>query len=348
MPHTIFRSKRSASFILALGAVVFLLGFTSNGPFISGAKDYSQEIAKSSATTYLSLRLLNAAISFAEDVEVGGSVIAVNGSAQPFKVLEPIDDAVERLSAAIFIVGTVSGILTVVLPVLGGVTLVMIGASLVVLAGLDLTSLNFAGRNFLSNLFRGTARLGSLGFLIVFAFSISSWFADGVSNKAWGEYQLTLTDIAGQMPNLSHEDVSMSNAEQANEAEDYEGLIEPEVISPESEEPGLFGKTVNGLKATGRGAMDIANSAASDVKNLAGNTVEGIKEAAASATASYNKAKDILSVLSTRSDDLVLALMGVFAAFLFKTLVCPMLILIGLWKLAGNFEFMRKDGQLPT
>ncbi len=348
MANMIFGNRRAACTILAMGIVISLLGFTNNGPFIRGAKEYSQEIAKSSAATYLSLRLINAAISFAEEVEVGGSVIAVSGSAHPFKVLEPIDDAVERLSAAIFLVGTVSGIMTVVLPLLGGVALVMVGASLIVLAGLDLASLRFPGRYFVSNLFRGAARLGGLGFLIVIAFSISSWFADGVSNRAWGEYQRTLTKVADQMPSLSQEDLSMPAAEQTNEAEGYDELIEPNIVAPEAEETGLLESAMNRLRTARDGTMNIANSAASGVSNLVDGAVEAVKGTAASATASYNKANDIVEVLSTQSDDLVQALMGVFAAFLFKTIVCPILILAGLWKLAGSFEFMRRDSQMPA
>ena len=348
MTKSIFGKGRAAGILLALGLVIGLLGFTNNGPFIKGAKDYSQEIARSSAKAYLSLRLINAAISFAEEVEVGGSVIAVSGSAHPFKVLEPIDDAVERLSAAIFLVGAVSGVLAVVLPLLGSVALVLIGASLAVQAGLELSSLRFPGQNFLSNLFRGTARLGGLGFLIVIAFSISSWFADGVSNRAWGEYQRTLTNIAEKMPSLAPENVSMFDVEQENGLEDHADLVRPEVIDLEEEETGLFRKIGNGLKATSEGAANIASSAASGVADLTTGAVDSVKGAASSATASYNKAKNILTVLTAQSDDLVLALMGVFAAFLFKTVVCPMLTLIGLWKLAGSFEFMRRDEQTPT
>jgi len=345
MTNSTFGNRRVASIVLAVGIVIGLLGFTNNGPFIKGAKGYSQEIARSSATAYLSLRLINAAISFAEEVELGGSAMVLNGSAHPFKVLEPIDDAVERLSAAIFLVGAISGVLTVVLPMLGGVALVMIGASLAVL---ELSSLRFPGRNFLSNLLRGTARLGGLGFLIVIAFSISSWFADGVSNRAWGEYQRTLTNIAEQMPTLSPEDVPMPDAEQAIELEDHAELVEPEEMDLAEEETGFFRKVGNGLKATSEGAVNIASSAASGVSDLTTSAVDSVKGAASSATASYKKAKDILTVLTAESDNLVLALMGVFAAFLFKTVVCPILILIGLWKLTGNFEFMRRDGQTPT
>ena len=348
MTNSIFGKRRAAGILVVLGFVISLLGFTNNGPFIKGAKDYSQEIAKSSAKAYLSLRLINAAISFAEEVEVGGSVIAVSGSAHPFKVLEPIDDAVERLSAAIFLVGAISGVLAVVLPLLGGVALILIGASLAILAGLELSNLKFPGHNFLSNLFQGTARLGGLGFLIVIAFSISSWFADGVSDRAWGEYQRTLTNIAEQMPSLSPEDVSMLDAEHANGLEDQTEPVDPEVIDIKEEETGFIKKIGNGLKATSEGVANIASSAASGMSNLTTSAVNGVKGAASTATVSYNKAKNILTVLLAQSDDLVLALMGVFAAFLFKTVVCPMLILIGLWKLAGSLKLIGGDEQTPT
>jgi hypothetical protein len=348
MKNSIFGNRRAAVIILALGIATALLGFTNHGPFIKEAKGYSQEIAKSSASAYLSLRLINAAISFAEEVEVGGSIIAVSGSAQPFKVLEPIDDAVERLSAAIFLIGAVSGVLTVVLPVLGGFALVLIGVSLAALASLELSSLRFWGRNYLSNLFLGTARLGGLGFLVVIAFSISSWFADGVSNRAWGEYQFTLTSIAEQMPKISPEDESVQDAEQANEPEDHTGLVEPVDAYREEGETGVLRKIGAGLKATSDGALNIASSAASGVGNLTTSAVDGVKGAASSATASYSEAKKILTVLTSQSDELVLALMGVFAAFLFKTVVCPMLILTGLWKLSGSFELKRKDEKTNT
>lgn len=343
MTNTVFGKPRAASIVLTLGIMIGLLGLTNNGPFIKEAEGYSQKIAKSAATSYVSLRLINAAISFSEEVEVGGSVIAVNGSAHPFKVLEPIDDAVERLSAVIFLIGAVSGVLTVVLPVLGSIALVLIGASLAVLAGLEMSGLRFWGRSFLSNLSRGTARLGALGFLVVIAFSISSWFADGVSNRAWGEYQLTLKNIAEQMPQISPEEVTVLDAEQGNVLVVHTELVEPEVVDIEEGETGFFEAIGNGLKATGDGAVNIANSAASSVGELTTSAVYGVRGAASSATASYDKAKNILMVLTSQSDDLVLALMGVFAAFLFKTIVCPMIILIGLWKLTDSFEFMRRD-----
>jgi len=348
MSISIFSHRRAAYVVLAFGIVLGTMGLTYNGPFIKGAKEYTQEIAKSAATAYLSLRLINAAISFAEEVEVGGSIIAVNGSAQPFKVLEPIDDAVERLSTAIFVVGAVSGVLAVVLPVLGSATLVLIGGSLAILAALALSRLDFFGRTFLTNFSRGTARLGVLGFLIVVAFTISSWFADGVSNSAWGEYQRTLTSIAQQMPDLANAGLPEIDTHRESAPEEHTAIIEPEAIEGEKEDAGILGKIGNGLKTTGDGVVNITSAAVAGMGDLTTSAVDGVRGAASSATMSYNNAKNILRVLTAQSDELVLSLMGVFAAFLFKTVVCPMLILAGLWKLLGTYEVIRRDEQTPT
>lgn len=348
MTVSIFGRRTATSIVFVIGIIIGLLGFTNNGPFIKGAEDYTQEIAKSSAAAYLSLRLINAAISFAEEVEVGGSVIAVNGSAHPFKVLEPIDDAVERLSTAIFLVGAISGVLTVVLPILGGVALVLIGVSLTVLASLELSNLKFLGRSLILNFFYGIARLGGLGFVLVIAFSVSSWFADRVSDRAWGKYQLTLTKVSEQMPDLTPDDVTNFPREQPNEVEEYAELVEPDATDFTEAETGFSSWIGNALKTTGESALNIANSAASGAKDVATSAVDGVKGAVSSASAAYNKAENIVTVLIVESDDLVLALMGVFSAFIFKTAVCPVIILIGLCKVLEGFYFLRRDGSIST
>ena len=336
MTDTNFMTQRVATIVMVIGLVIAVLGWTNQGPFIKAAQGYSQDIATSSAGTYLSLRLINSAISFAEEVEVGGSIIAVSGSAHPFKVLEPIDDAVERLSSAIFLVGTFAGVMTVVLPVLGGATLVMIGGSLVLLAGISLAGLRFPGQSILSNLAEGTSRIGGLGFLIVVAFSISSVFADQVSNRAWGEYDLVLTRIADQMPSLSQEELAIPATDEVLDPDVQVVPAEPEASGPAQTETGFLGRAMESLLATGDEALDIASSTVSDVKGLATGAVDSVRGFASSTSAAYTKAESIVVTLSTESDDLVRALMGVFAAFLFKTIFFPVLILIGLWKMAGS------------
>lgn len=168
------------------------------------------------------------------------------------------------------------------------------------------------------------------------------------SVRAWGGYQITLNNIADQMPQLSYEDGLILDAEQSNEPEKLVELPKSSKMGIQEEEKGVFERIGNGIKATGEGAVNIASSAASGVNDFATSAVVSVTGAASSVTASYDKAKNILTVLTAQSDDLVLALMGVFAAFLFKTVVCPMLVLMGLWKVAGSFEFTRKDERALT
>lgn len=344
MPNPLFTGKRIARLVLATGLIIGLLGLTNNGPFIKGAKDYSQKIALNSATAYLSLRVINAALSFAEEVEVGGSVVAVSGSAHPFKVLEPLDDAVERLSAAVFLVGAISGVLSVVLPVMGGIALILIGASLTALAGLDLSDRRFPGQTLVSNLMKRIGRLGWTAFLVVMAFSISSMFAERISDRAWGEYQHTLTSIADQISRLSPEDIVVSETEQAVGSDDQADVIEREAdVHETEEETGFLSRVAEGFKNTGEGAANFARSTATGVVDMTTSAVDGVVDATTAASSSYNHAKEILKILTTESDELVMALMAIFAAFLFKTLVCPLLVLFGLRKLGGSIEIIARS-----
>ena len=213
--------RHIASLVLVFGILITFLGFSHNGPIVRAASEYSEDIAKSSAAAYVSLRVINAAISFAEEVEVGGSVIAVNGSAHPFKVLEPIDDAVERLSAVIFFVGAISGVLTVLLPMIGGVAFILIGLSLIASSLLELLNIEFPGRRLVDNILGNIARLGGFAFLLVLAFSTSSWFAEGVSDKAWGKYQLTLNGVADEVTLLTEDQASIGTSRDIDHKGEY-------------------------------------------------------------------------------------------------------------------------------
>ena len=79
----------------ALSIVAMLLiglFFVKENVILKSATEYTSDIAKDSAAVYLSLRGINAALSFVEEIEVNASVVVASGSVQPFKVLEPIDD----------------------------------------------------------------------------------------------------------------------------------------------------------------------------------------------------------------------------------------------------------------
>ncbi|QDI77175.1 MULTISPECIES: hypothetical protein [Leisingera] len=123
----------------ALGVVAGLL-FLLTGAFgLSGRSDWNplatvpeqtaETIAASAVTVYVSLRAINAALSTAQEIEVGASVVG-QASLQPLKVLEPVDDTVERVADAVFLVAAGAALAAVGLAPVVSIGFVVLGAAL--------------------------------------------------------------------------------------------------------------------------------------------------------------------------------------------------------------------------
>lgn len=110
--------------VVALGAALL-----RNNPLVTTAQDYAEEVAATAAATYVTLRTLNAFLSTAQEIEVGLSFIA-SGSAQPLKVLEPIDDTVERIAGLVFGVMVVTGVIAVALGPVSAIGLALMAVAL--------------------------------------------------------------------------------------------------------------------------------------------------------------------------------------------------------------------------
>ena len=95
------RRTQIAAMLLALVAFAAALGYASN-PVTQSAQDYARGVAAASGGLDLTLRSLNAFLSTAQEIEVSGKVV-VGGSAQPLKVLEPVDDTIERIADVVFL-----------------------------------------------------------------------------------------------------------------------------------------------------------------------------------------------------------------------------------------------------
>ena len=103
--------RRAAIIAVLLLSVLAALFFQRN-PLTGGAQRYATTVAASAGGVYLTLRSLNAFLSTAQEIEVGGTFV-VSGTAQPFKVLEPVDDTVERVAGLVFFVMVATGVLSV-------------------------------------------------------------------------------------------------------------------------------------------------------------------------------------------------------------------------------------------
>jgi hypothetical protein len=100
-----------AGYLLAAG-LAFLAGITQINPAVRWAESSVQQIAASMTGVYVSLRVINAALSAAQEIEVGASVGA-QATVQPLKVLEPVDDTVERVADVVFAVAVGAAVATV-------------------------------------------------------------------------------------------------------------------------------------------------------------------------------------------------------------------------------------------
>lgn len=105
----------------------------ADDPLTQTAQNYAADVATKAAGTYVLLRTLNAVLSTAQEVEVGVSFIA-SGNAQPLKVLEPLDDTIERIASLVFGVTVVTGVLAVALGPVSAVGLTMLALALLVAA----------------------------------------------------------------------------------------------------------------------------------------------------------------------------------------------------------------------
>ena len=165
--------------------VALLLSAVSWNPVTRLASAEARQTAAATLVIYAGLRTLNAFLSTAQEVEVGGSLV-VSGSVQPLKSLEPIDDTVERVAAVVLTISLVAGVAG-----LGFAPLAVLGFAFV-LAGLALWSRAppLAGRLMSSGLL--------IALVLPLAFLVSSVVGDGMTRSVWAENEAVLNRIAAE------------------------------------------------------------------------------------------------------------------------------------------------------
>ncbi|WP_121061490.1 hypothetical protein [Chachezhania antarctica] len=183
--------------ILAFAAVAFLamVSYRAN-PLNEGAKSYATAVAATSAGVYVTLRSINAFLSTAQEIEVSGGAVFVSGSAQPLKVLEPIDDTIERISAMVFGLMVATGVVAVGIGPISAVGFGMIVLSL----GIDLIRRVIGKVSDVTALERQLLRYGLLfGLGVPLAFVLTSQMADWMTADVWAEYDAVVQDITAEV-----------------------------------------------------------------------------------------------------------------------------------------------------
>lgn len=182
-----------------LGIVALAVGFLdlSRGgglnPALPPAVGAAEEIAVVTAGVYVSLRAINAALSAAQEVEIGAS-IGAQASLQPLKVLEPVDDTVERVADVVFTVAAGAALLVVGLEPVAAIGLVVLGVGLIGMGGAAMASnLSVTAASLRA------VRLGAaLGLVLPLVFAGGVWLGDRATAPQWDAAMAQLEEVTGE------------------------------------------------------------------------------------------------------------------------------------------------------
>ena len=183
--------------LAGLAAAIFLaLLFTGrDNPLTERAGAYATEVSAASAATYVTLRTLNAVLSTAQEIEVSGGFV-VGGSAQPLRVLEPVDDTVERIAGVVFALMIVTGVLAVAMGPVGGVGWAMVLLA-VVIWGIERLLRGRTGPTAFGR------RLTSYGLFLALAlplaFVITAELADRMTADVWERHTAVVDRITDEV-----------------------------------------------------------------------------------------------------------------------------------------------------
>ncbi|OAN84994.1 hypothetical protein A8B78_05685 [Jannaschia sp. EhC01] len=195
---------------LAVGLLDLSRGGGFN-PALPPAVEAAEEIAVVTAGVYVSLRAINAALSAAQEVEIGAS-IGAQASLQPLKVLEPVDDTVERVADVVFAVAAGAALVTVGLEPVAAIGLVVLGVGL-----LGMGAAAFFGGGSVAAASLRAVRLGAaLGLVLPLVFAGGVWLGERATAAQWDTAMAELDMVTGEARVL----IGAGEAELLEDAED--------------------------------------------------------------------------------------------------------------------------------
>ena len=185
-----------AAGVLALGVGLFDLSGRGAGvnPALPPAVSAAEDIALVTAGVYVSLRAINAALSAAQEVEIGAS-IGAQASLQPLKVLEPVDDTVERVADVVFAIAAGAALAVVGLEPVAAIGLVVLGAGLLGMGAAQ--ALGGSSSVYATSL--RAVRLGAaLGLVLPLGFALGVGLGESVTAPQWDAAMAQLDAVTGE------------------------------------------------------------------------------------------------------------------------------------------------------
>jgi len=187
-----------AGALLLVAGLLEVSGTARVNPLVAPAEAASEDIAESTAAVYISLRIINSALSVAQEIELGASVGAQIG-VQPLKVLEPVDDTVERVASVVFAIAAGAAIAWVGLGPVAGIGLVILGAGLLGRCGCE--SLPRAAP-FAPASRRAVALGAALGLVLPLVFAFGVAMGQWLTQPRWDDAMATLDAVTAEAATL--------------------------------------------------------------------------------------------------------------------------------------------------
>lgn len=204
--------------ILAAALCVWLTVRPADNPTVDAAERFNRDVAVAAGATYVSLRAINAALSTAQELEIGGA-FGVSANAQPLKWLEPVDDTVERVSALVFGVTLLAGVLSLALAPVSAIGCGLLAIGLVFWALCDICWRDGRAPRLLRNGMQGAAGTGLvLGLVLPGVFALGAWVGEVLTRPAWAE----------------------ANAQVQSIAMEAQALVKPAAVADDAGDPGWF------------------------------------------------------------------------------------------------------------
>ena len=156
------------------------------------------------------------------------------------------------------------------------------------------------------------------------AFFVSSMLSDKLSDAKWVEYKTMLNEIAADLDEISVIDQVQLDEIVVEEMASTPGSEKDDSAAEETWSSWILDPT---MEIVG-GALDRGGEMVDGVRNLANGTMNSMVE-------KYNLASEVTSKFWERKDQLIEALTAIFALFLFKTFILPVIIFLFLY---GSFK----------
>lgn len=311
------------------------LGTLSLTPLGPKAEKYATELSEDSIKTFLALRVINAGLSLAQEVEFTGSVGVLSGSAQPLKVLEPLDDAVEYLSTAIFITGSLAIVVALTLSIAGPIGLFVLGFGIVSLGIAHSSRLAPPMRQWVSRTSIQAARIGASIYALVIAFALASHADALVGDAAWEKHESVLNHVAAEMSAIGLEpdeefgtllkDTRVDEAANAGSSPQAEK-------APTDEDSGILA-TITDI---GRSTAETASSLYDGTREAATGVVTTIRDGAGQAVSWSRVSAQAAEVILSNANELMIAFFAILSAYIFKLIALPLLAFVVLSRLIGR------------